>query len=121
MQQNHQLAPKRPSLEITAVKNVSDSTFPAPNITASPSPQSFQPPPEKRLKIVLNGESLKEFVMSKDLSEERSRQPVDPPQLTVVPIQIGTVDNNNLAGEYLFLSKQPSSSQTAHALQIFTV
>ena len=102
MQQNHQIAPtnKRPSLEITAVKNVSDSTFPAPNITAS-APQSFQPPPEKRLKIVLNGESLKEFVMSKDLSEERSRQPVDPPQLTVVPIQIGTVDNNNLAGEYL--------------------
>ena len=104
MQQNHQIAPtnKRPSLEITAVKNVCDSTFPASNITASPSPQSFQPPPEKRLKIVLNGESLKEFVMSKDLSEERSRQPLDPPQLTVVPIRIGTVDNNNLAGEYLF-------------------
>ena len=49
---------------------------------------------------MLNGESLKEFVMSKDLSEERNR-PVDPPQLTVVPIQIGSVDNNNFAGEYL--------------------
>ena len=88
--QQQQNPKKRPSLEITAVKNGDSSSSPV--LVA-------QPPPEKRLKIVLNGESLKEFVMSKDLSEERRQ---DPPQLTVVPIQIGTVDNNNIAGKHIF-------------------
>ena len=89
-QHQQQNPKKRPSLEITAVKNGDSSSSPV--LVA-------QPPPEKRLKIVLNGESLKEFVMSKDLSEERRQ---DPPQLTVVPIQIGTVDNNNIAGKHIF-------------------
>ena len=87
-QQNPQqtIVNKRPSLEITAVNPTLNQQF----------NNSNQSPPEKRMKIVLNGESLKEFVMSKDLSEERRQ---DPPQLTVVPIQIGTVDNNNIAGK----------------------
>ena len=89
-QQNPQqtIVNKRPSLEITAVNPTLNQQF----------NNSNQTPPEKRMKIVLNGESLKEFVMSKDLSEV-DRWQTDPPQLKIVPIKIGTVDNNNLVGE----------------------
>ena len=90
-QQNPQqtIVNKRPSLEITAVNPTLNQQF----------NNSNQTPPEKRMKIVLNGESLKEFVMSKDLSEV-DRWQTDPPQLKIVPIKIGTVDNNNFVGEY---------------------
>ena len=89
-QQNPQqtIVNKRPSLEITAVNPTLNQQF----------NNSNQTPPEKRMKIVLNGESLKEFVMSKDLSEV-DRWQTDPPQLKIVPIKIGTVDNNNFVGE----------------------
>ena len=89
-QQNPQqtIVNKRPSLEITAVNPTLNQQF----------NNSNQSPPEKRMKIVLNGESLKEFVMSKDLSEV-DRWQTDPPQLKIVPIKIGTVDNNNFVGE----------------------
>ena len=89
-QQNPQqtIVHKRPSLEITAVNPTLNQQF----------NNSNQSPPEKRMKIVLNGESLKEFVMSKDLSEV-DRWQTDPPQLKIVPIKIGTVDNNNFVGE----------------------
>ena len=95
-QQNPQqtIVNKRPSLEITAVNPTLNQQFNNSNQQYN----SNQTPPEKRMKIVLNGESLKEFVMSKDISEV-DRWQTDPPQLKIVPIKIGTVDNNNFVGE----------------------
>lgn len=65
---------KRPSLEITPVGHQ----------------------PEKKMKIVLNGESLKEFVMSKqeikiedDVIQEKTSS------LTVMPVQIHNINNNS--------------------------
>ena len=96
-QQNPQqtIVNKRPSLEITAVNPTLNQQF---NNSNQQFNNSNQTPPEKRMKIVLNGESLKEFVMSKDISEV-DRWQTDPPQLKIVPIKIGTVDNNNFVGE----------------------
>ena len=52
---------KKSSLEITPVIIDSQQT-PLP----PPGPQVGGPPPEKKLKIVLNGEDLKDFVKAKD-------------------------------------------------------
>ena len=93
---------KRPGLQITPVITPVSNHSPQNQLNLSPN----DPPAAKRMKIVLNGESLKEFVMAR----KDEQMTLDPPQMTVLPFQRAAVfqnNNNNNSGH------QPNTAATA--------